>query len=258
MNMLWTAVLIYLIAAFGYLNSFFGSANIGRPLVVSTLTGLALGDLQTGIITGATLELVWLGAFPIGASNPPDYTSGAILGTSYVILSGADPASAVLLAVPVATLAARLSDLMMMFIVPMCGHKADRYAQAGDCDGVDRMHYLAIVVQIIPQALIVAVAFYFGSPVIERVLEMIPSWLNSGLSYATGIIPAIGFALIARMIMNKQLVCFLFLGFFLCAYLNMPIIGLAGIGACIVAFLYFNEKNHEQKVMGGVTDDNEF
>ena len=96
--MLMTTILICLVAAFGYLNSFFGSGNIGRPLVMSTLTGLVLGDMQLGIMTGATLELVWLGAFPIGASNPPDYTSGAILGTCYVILSGADPASAVLLA----------------------------------------------------------------------------------------------------------------------------------------------------------------
>ena len=78
------------------------------------------------------------------------------------------------------------------------------------------------------------------------------------MSYATGIIPVIGFALIVRMIMNKQLACFFFLGFILCAYLDMPIIGLAGIGACIVAFLYFNEKNCVQAVAGGADDDNEF
>ncbi|SJZ53399.1 PTS mannose/fructose/sorbose/N-acetylgalactosamine transporter subunit IIC [Anaerorhabdus furcosa] len=253
------ALLIFCIAAFGYLNSFFASSNIGRPLVVSTLVGLALNDLRTGIIAGATLELVWLGAFPIGASNPPDYTSGAILGTAYVILTGADVASAVLLAVPVATLTALLSNFMMMFVVPIIGHRADRYADKGDCNGVDMMHYLAIVVQIIPQAGIVALAFYFGQPVIESVIASIPQWLNSGLNYATGIIPAIGFAMIARMIMNKQLACFLFLGFLLCAYLNMPIIGLAGIGSCIVAFLYFNEKRNNTVVMdGGVQDDNEF
>lgn len=258
--MLIQAIWIFLISAFGYLNSFFGSANIGRPLVVSTLTGLALGDMRMGIIAGATLELVWLGAFPIGASNPPDYTSGAILGTAYVILSGAEPAEAVLLAVPVATLAAMLSDLMMMFVVPLIGGRADRYADQGDCNGVERMHYLAIVVQIIPEALIVAVAFYFGAPVIERVVNAIPSWLSSGMSYATGIIPAIGFAMIARMIINKRIVCFLFLGFLLCAYLDVPIIGLAGIGLCIVAFLFFNESRSASAITaeGGTDDDNEF
>lgn len=253
-----STILICLIAALGYLDYFLGNSNVGRPLVMSTLVGAALGDIRLGIMTGATLELVWLGVFPIGASNPPDYTSGAILGTSYVIMSGTDPASAVLLAVPVATLVARFADIMMMFVIPMYAHKADHYAEAGDCDGVDRMHYMAIISLVIPQILFVGIAYYFGSSVIENVLAIIPDWLTNGLSYATGIIPAIGFALIARMILNKQLVCFLFLGFLLCAYLEIPVIGLAGIGACIVAFLYFNEKNSVQKVAGGVDDDNEF
>ncbi|MCI5773184.1 MAG: PTS sugar transporter subunit IIC [Erysipelotrichaceae bacterium] len=255
--MLVETLLIFCIAALGYLNSFFASSNIGRPLIMSTLVGLALHDVRLGVMTGATLELVWLGAFPIGASNPPDYTSGSILGTAYVILSGADPASAVLLAVPVATLAALLSNFMMMFVVTMCGHKADDYAEKGDCDGVDRMHYLAIIIQIIPSALIVALAFYFGQSVIQNVIDSIPQWLNSGLNMATGIIPAIGFAMITRMIMNKQLVCFLFLGFLLSAYLNVPIIGLAGIGACFVAYLYFNE-NKKMVTGGNEEDDNEF
>ena len=44
--MLMTTILICLVAAFGYLNSFFGSGNIGRPLVMGTLTGLVLGDMR--------------------------------------------------------------------------------------------------------------------------------------------------------------------------------------------------------------------
>ncbi len=66
--------------------------------------GLVLGDLKTGIMVGvALLELIFLGAVPIGASNPPDITSGAIIGTSFVILTGQEVGAAVALAVPVAT-----------------------------------------------------------------------------------------------------------------------------------------------------------
>lgn len=251
------AALLFLIAAFGYLNSFFGSGNIGRPIIMSTLTGLVLGNMGLGIITGATLELIWLGAFPIGASNPPDYTAGAVIGTAYVILSGSDAASAVLLAVPISTLCAMLSNFLMMFAVPLLGGRADRYAQRGACRGVENMHYMAIVIQVIPQALVVALGFYLGVPVMEQVVNSIPEWLNNGLNYATGIIPAIGFAMIARMIMNRQLSCFLFLGFLLAAYLKMPVIGLAGIGCCIVAFLHFNTSGEKAAAEGGY-DDNEF
>ena len=205
-------------------------------------------------MVGATLELVWLGAFPIGASNPPDMVSGSIIGTSYVILTGAEVASAVLLAVPVASLVQMVWDFLMMFAVPMLSAKADKYAEECNASGIDMMHYIAIIIQTIPLGLIVASGFYFGSPVIESVVNSIPQWLSSGLAYATGIIPAIGFAMIAIMIMNKQLVSFLFIGFFLAAYLNVPIIGIAGLGCCIVAYLYFNSNKEE----GGLVDDNEF
>ncbi len=46
----------------------FGSTMWNRPIVVAPLVGLALGDLDTGIKLGATLELVFMGAFPVGAS----------------------------------------------------------------------------------------------------------------------------------------------------------------------------------------------
>ena len=247
-------VLIFFVACLGYMNSFFGSSNLGRPLITATLVGLVLGDLKTGIMVGATLELVWLGAFPIGASNPPEMVSGSIIGTSYVILTGAEVASAVLLAVPVASLVQMVWDFLMMFAVPMLNAKADKYAEECNASGIDMMHYIAIIIQTIPLGLIVASGFYFGSPVIESVVNSIPQWLSSGLAYATGIIPAIGFAMIARMIMNKQLVSFLFIGFFLAAYLNVPIIGIVGLGCCIVAYLYFNSNKEE----GGLVDDNEF
>lgn len=249
-------VLIFLIACLGYLNSFFGSSNLGRPLVMSTLVGLALGDLKTGIMVGATLELIWLGAFPIGASNPPDMVSGSIIGASYVILTGSDIATSVILAVPVASLIQMIWDFMMMFLVPLLSAKADGYADRNNSKGIEWMHYWAIIIQTLPLALIVALGFHFGAPVIGQIVDSIPAWLSQGLGYATGIIPAIGFAMIARMIMNKQLVCFLFIGFFLAAYLNVSVVGIALLGCCIVAFLYFNESRKTLKE--AKADDNEF
>lgn len=104
MEVLFETLLITLVAAFGFSHDGVGSTMWNRPIVIAPLVGLVLGDLRTGIMTGATLELIWLGAFPIGASCPPEMVSGAIIGTSFVIKSGADPSAAVALAVPVATL----------------------------------------------------------------------------------------------------------------------------------------------------------
>ena len=67
--MLIKTVMIILVAFFAYMHSYMGSTMHNRPIIVAPLVGLVLGDLTTGILVGATLELVFMGAFPIGASN---------------------------------------------------------------------------------------------------------------------------------------------------------------------------------------------
>lgn len=254
--MLGQTIAIFFIAALGYMNSFFGSSNLGRPIVMSTLVGLALGDVTTGIMVGATLELVWLGVFPIGASNPPDYVSGSIIGAAYVLTTGSDAASACVLAIPVAMLVQMVWNFLMMSAVPLLSARADRYAEQGNAKGVDWMHYWAIIIQTIPLALIVAAGYYFGAPVIENVVNAIPTWITSGLDYATGIIPAIGLAMIARMLINKKVACFLFLGFILAAYFGLSIIGITCIACILVAIIMFNTNTTAKEEV--VDDGNEF
>jgi fructoselysine and glucoselysine-specific PTS system IIC component len=241
------AILIFVVAAIGYLDTFFASSGTHRPIVMCTLAGLILGDLQTGIMTGATLELVFLGAMAIGASNPPDMVSGSLLGTAYVITAGLEPAAAVLLAVPISILMITLWNFMMMTIIPLLGAKADAYAEQGNSKGVDMMHHVANIIQTVPLSILVAVAFYFGQPVIKLVVDNIPPFLTSGLDYAMSIIPAIGFAMIARMILTKKLAAFLFLGFILAAYFEMSIIGITCIAGIIVTLWMFNANRIAQK-----------
>lgn len=253
--MLFTTVLIFLACAATSLSTFIGIDNAERPIVVSALIGAILGDLETGVMCGATIELVWLGVFAIGASNPPDMLSGAVIGTAYVITADAPVESAVLLAVPVATVVKLLNDLRWTVINPTIGGVADKYAAKGDVKGVIRMHYLSACINIFGKATIIAAGFYFGIPVIETIVDSIPQFLSDGLSYATGIIPAIGFAMIARMILTKDTVMFLFLGFLLASFFGQSIISIAGLGCIIVAYQYFAKKRQEKEVMG---DDNEF
>lgn len=54
---------------------------ICRPIVAAPLTGLVLGDIQTGLSIGLTLELLWLAVLPLGATLPPDDTLLAVCST---------------------------------------------------------------------------------------------------------------------------------------------------------------------------------
>lgn len=255
-NMLLQSILITLVALFGYMHNWLGSTMWNRPIVVSALTGLVLGDLQTGIITGATLELSFMGAVPIGASNPPDSTSGAILGTSFVILSGQEIGAAVVLAIPVATLVLMACNLCGMFLIPAAVHVADSYAEQGDCKKVEKVALFTSLGYRVLQALIVGIGFFAGIPVIERIINMIPQFILDGMNVAAGILPAIGIAMLAKMIVTKELSPYLLLGFLIAAYLTVPVFGVALSGLVIAALFFFKDSRSQTQEV--IEDDNEF
>lgn len=254
-HLLIQTMLITLVAFIGYMHSYWGSSMNNRPIIVAPFVGFVLGDVSTGIMVGATLELIFLGAVPIGASNPPDITSGAIIGTSFVILTGQEVGAAVALAVPVATLVLLFDNLQMMFVLTWATHLADTYAQKGDYKKIEWIARIAGIGNKVVLSFVVGIAFYLGVPVIKDVLELIPTFIIDGMNVAAGMLPAVGFAMLARMILTKELSPFLLLGFLLAAYVKMPVFGVALTGLVIATLTYFNSAHTQKEVM---VDENEF
>src|SRR4051812_33162430 len=53
---------------------------ISRPLVAATLAGALVGDATSGLLIGATLELIALETLPFGAAKYPEWGSAATVG----------------------------------------------------------------------------------------------------------------------------------------------------------------------------------
>ena len=131
--------------------------------------------------------------------------------------------------------------------------------EKGDCNGVERMHLLGGFFGVnLPIGLIVFFSYLFGAPVMESVLAAIPEFIQNGLAIATGLLPALGFALLVKIIINKKVAVFYFLGFALSVYLNIPITGIAIFG--IITAIILVELNQSKKVaiVEGVNDDDDF
>ena len=66
------------------------SVKIGlfSPVFGGAVTGLVMGDLKTGLIVGATLQLATLGVATYGGATVPDFLSGSIMGSAFAIMSG--------------------------------------------------------------------------------------------------------------------------------------------------------------------------
>lgn len=243
-------LLIGLVSLLGYSEYFLGTCLVQRPLVMGTLTGLALGNMQEGIIIGAAIELVFMGVAAIGAAIPPEVTAGGILGTAFAIQSGAGAEVALALALPIATVGLLCKNLIYIFIRPMLNHKAYEYASIGDSKSVGRMHLISTFVFVISMSAIVTFSFAMGSGVVNQFLKIIPAFVTEGFQIAAGLLPAVGFALLMRMIISKKTVTFFILGFALAAYLEIPVMGIAVFGL-IVSLIIFNvngKNNSENEV----------
>lgn len=137
------AILLGIVAFIAQSEYALGTSLLSRPIVTGLFTGIVLGDINTGIIMGATLELAFIGSFSVGASIPPDVVTGGILGTAFAITAGAGTETALLLGLPIATLTLILKNVYLGLLIPMMNQKADLYAADGNYKGVERMHLLA-------------------------------------------------------------------------------------------------------------------
>ncbi|HEX7981198.1 MAG TPA: PTS sugar transporter subunit IIC [Gemmatimonadaceae bacterium] len=82
----------------------FPQMMISRPLVGATVAGAFVGDTTTGLLVGATLELIALATLPFGASRYPEWGSAAVVGGAIAAALHAEPAGTVTVGV-LATLA---------------------------------------------------------------------------------------------------------------------------------------------------------
>lgn len=62
----------------------FPQAMLSRPIVAATLGGAVTGDMFSGLLAGATLELVALETLPVGASRYPEWGSASVVGGALI------------------------------------------------------------------------------------------------------------------------------------------------------------------------------
>ena len=256
--MLVKTLLIALVSFIGFLECGVGNSMIQRPIVMGPLVGLVLGDVNAGLAVGATLELAFMGNVTIGAALPPEITAGGILGTALAIVSGNGTEAALALALPIATVALLIKNTYYLTVRSWFLHKSDKYAAEGNAAGVDAMHMISFLSYDIVMSLVIAICFYCGSDAVQSFLAIIPAFIIRGISVAAGILPALGFAMLGKILISPKVAPYFLLGFLLAAYLNVPVLGIALLGVIIVALMLVNDQNKPNNtavVDGGADDD---
>lgn len=229
--------------------------GIYTPLFAATFTGFLLGDIKSGLLIGATLQLATLGVATYGGATVPDYLSGAIIGTAYTIISGKGVEYGIAIAVPIGLLLTQLDILGRMSNV-IFQHKADKYAENGDYRGVEICNILGIIPWTLSRLIPVSIGLIFGDTVITTINAFIPNWFMNGLKAAGALLPAMGIAILMRYLPLKSYFPYFIIGFVAIAFSsgNMSVLGVALLGFAFASLHYFRVKE-KSKESNNINDD---
>ena len=240
----WQILLLTLYAGFAFYdgnNTTFGTV---KPTMAGFFAGLVLGDVQTGLVVGGTLNLLVLGIGNFGGASIPDYMTGSLLGTVFAITSGQGAEFGVTLAIPIGLLMIQL-DILARFSNTFFQHRAEKLVEEGKYDAAAKMNLFGLIPQSLSRMLPVFLAVVFGSTFVEVVVNNLPMWLMNGLKTAGGILPSLGIAILLRYLPVSKNIRYLIVGFFLAAYLGVPVLGAALIGLAF-AVLSYQKSSEEQ------------
>lgn len=239
------ALWVYLaVVACFFAHYYLGNILTDRPIIVGTVVGLVLGDMTTGIIVGASYELIFLGITNAGGVVPANTALGTAVGVAMVLLSDMSAEASLALAVPVALLGSQLITLMYTLRSVM-NPMVQRLIEKNEVKKIEKFVFLQGIVSyliiFIPVFLVVA----FGVDIINTIIDMIPDFVISGLSVASGMLAAVGFGMLLKMVWRKQLAVFFFIGYILSAYMGLPVLGVALCGVAYAVVVYFKEKDRK-------------
>ena len=230
-----------------------GFTMLNRPIVIGPLVGLFLGDLHTGVIVGASLEAVFMGVVNIGGASAAEPGIATAVGTAFAIMLGKGSEVALTLALPIGILGLQIKTVLYIFIVGMFSKKFEQLESEVKEKQIIALHYGLWAVNWFLYSLVAFLGILFGSDAVSALLDAIPDVVMNGLSVCGGLLPAVGMAMLMKMLWDKKICMFYFLGFVLAAYLKLPLIALAVLGVIIAVSIAMNDYKFNQLAAQRVT-----
>lgn len=115
---------------------------------------------------------------------------------------------------------------------------ADKYAENANPKGIALMNYITMSLLGLIFAIVVTLFFIGGSTFGSQVVALIPTWLMSGLSAVGGMMRYVGFSILIRVMVYRELWGFFFVGFAM-AVIIAGITSLSGSAMVILALIGF-------------------
>lgn len=211
------ALIVGFVVALAKFLDWWGSTQLARPIFIVALLGIMLGHPTEGIILGAQLELIFLGNVSLGGVMPSDITLGSIFGAAFAMIVGSDLNVAIALAVPISMLGTLLYSVMKMVITSMVP-RFEKHIKDQDYKAFNRLWHMQFWGFELAYFLLGFIVILAGAEAVKAFVEWLPAWVQSSMTVASTMLPAIGLALLLKMLWQKSLAPYYFLGFALGAF----------------------------------------
>lgn len=238
----------------------------GQQVLKALVVGIIMGDVPTALLIGGTMQLMSMGIAGYGGTPIPNYNLAVTVSTAYCLACGlkgdAALAMAMTIGVPTATLGLSL-DSLARTINSFWYHKALKDVENREYKKLYRDVFIGEYCfgkSFISITLPLAIFLIAGQPVVEAILTYMPAWLTSSLKTVSGVLPALGVALLMIFMPVKENLHWLLLGYVLYAYFNLQMLPIALVGLVIAVVIYKrNEKERtageKQTAQGGLGDE---
>lgn len=218
-----------------------------RPMVVAFFAGIVLGDIPLGVMCGAVAELSYLGLLTVGGTVPPDPLMAGMMTVVIAYTTGQSAGAAIGLSLPFALLAQWVGILFNTAYV-WVAHKCDAYAAEADVKGFERMIPLAMCFKAAVIALLVFLCSFALQGPIQIFVNAFPAWLIHGFEIAGGLLPAVGLGLLLMVMMKKNNIVYLLLGFIMATFLDLPNVLPVAIAAVCLAYINYRHEKRADEV----------
>ena len=243
--MLLTALLVFLVAmCLKTSNYFFPNMQFDRPIIVGFVIGLVLGDVKTGILIGAQLELVFLGVMAIGSSQAADPLTATAIAVSFSILNGLSVSAAVALGVALGYVALAFWAAEPA-VAELFNPLIDRYIKRDEFNKYRIAIWVGGTVSIMITPLVVFLAVSFGGDLVNGLMNAMPAYILAGINAAGAMLPAVGLAMMLQLLWNWKAAIYFILGFMLIAYLKVDTVFLLVIATFIALVGYFGSADNK-------------
>ena len=133
-------------------------------------------------------------------------------------------------------------DVLYKICNSFIAQKAQQYANKKEFKKMYSIMLLCPVMVAVFMSLPTAIALTAGAPLVQAILDVLPSWVTGGLAVAGKLLPGLGIAMLLHFMPAKKYFNYILIGFVMSAYLKVPVLGIALLGLALAYKFYMDDE----------------